>query len=108
VATVVVWTDAALADLGSLQRWIARDAPATAHAYVRRLVLDLEARLLRQPKRGRSVPESPTSGVLQVLYGNYRVMYRLRPTQIQVLIIYHSARIFDPRLIHRIERSLDH
>ena len=49
------------------------------------------------PLSGRIVPEVGDETIREILLGNYRVVYRvLLHDTVQVLTIYHGARIFNP------------
>jgi toxin ParE1/3/4 len=44
------------------------------------------------PERGRNVPELGYPDVREIIYKNYRIVYRIRGQQIQVLRFWHAAR----------------
>ncbi len=48
------------------------------------------------PYSGRVVPETSISDIREILQGNYRIIYRVKHEAIEVLAIYHSARLLDP------------
>ena len=45
------------------------------------------------PKVGRVVPESNREDTREILYGNYRIVYRLESDDVQILTVHHSARL---------------
>lgn len=55
----------------------------------------LAAGLSRTPKRGRIVPEVGRPDLREILYGHYRVIYRLDPKRVVVLTVRHARRAFD-------------
>lgn len=92
--TRIYWTRQAREDLREIRAFIARDAPATASAFVRRLRQSVE-RLRSFPQSGQVVPELGHDDIREVLRGNYRIIYRVRPSRVDILAVYHSAQLLD-------------
>ena len=90
----IVWTRQAREDLREIRAFIARDAPATASIFVRRLRHSVE-RLRMLPLSGHVVPELGREDMRELLKGNYRVIYRAAEHRVEILTIYHSARLLD-------------
>jgi plasmid stabilization system protein ParE len=92
----IYWTRQAREDLRAIRAHIARDAPATATAYVRKLRASVE-RLGQFPFSGEVVPELGREDLREVLQGNYRLIYRVSEKRIDILAVYHGSRILDQR-----------
>ncbi|MEO9591268.1 MULTISPECIES: type II toxin-antitoxin system RelE/ParE family toxin [Pirellulaceae] len=92
----IYWTRQSREDLRAVRAHIARDAPATASAYVRKLRLSV-GRLRQFPFSGEVVPEIGREDLREVLQGNYRIIYRVADRRVDILAVFHSARIFDER-----------
>ena len=90
----IFWTKMAQDDLRSIRSHIARDAPATATAYVRKLRRTVE-RLKDMPFSGQVVPEIGREEIREILQGNYRLIYRVSGKRIDILSVYHGARLLD-------------
>jgi len=91
----VRWTPLAADDLEAISEFVSRDSPYYANI----LVLDVMAaieRLADFPQLGRRVPDVSDPQIRELLLGNYRIIYRYRLQIVEVLTIYHSARLFDP------------
>ena len=88
----VYWTDEALKHLDSIHRHIAEDSPV----YARRMV-DKVTRRSRQigafPRSGRMVPEYRDIDIREVVEPPYRVVYRVTPDRVDVLAVFHGARL---------------
>ena len=82
----ILWTRQAREDLREIRAFIARDAPATASTFVRQLRKSVD-RLRDFPLFGQVVPE--------LLRGAYRIIYRVQSSRIDILTVYHSARLLD-------------
>ena len=90
------WTRQAREDLRAIRAHIARDAPATATAYVRKLRASVE-RLRQFPFSGEVVPEMGREDLREVLQGNYRLIYRVSEMRLDILAVYHGSRILVQR-----------
>jgi plasmid stabilization system protein ParE len=44
---------------------------------------------------GEVVPELGIESIRQVLHGNYRLIYRVRAELVEVLTVWHAARLLD-------------
>lgn len=92
--TKIFWTRQSREDLRDVRAFIARDAPATASAFVRRLRRSVE-RLREFPESGQVVPELGRKEIREILRGNYRIIYRVAENRIDILAVYHSARLLE-------------
>lgn len=84
-------TPAARADLKEIALYIARDSPAAAKAWVRRLRLRAKA-IGDAPHAGRIVPELDDPAIREVLLGAYRIVYRVHDRRVEVLAIFEGHR----------------
>ena len=91
----VRWTPQAAEDLESIAEFIAEDSPH----YARLLVIDILqaiSHLIDFPRSGRIVPELNDPIIREIILGNYRIVYRLRDEIVEILTVYHGARLIDP------------
>lgn len=88
----VSWTDQALEDLESICLFIARDAPRYAEIFADRAFVATE-RLGQFPLSGRIVPEIGREDIREIILGNYRIIYRVLPDEVEVLAVHHGARL---------------
>jgi len=95
-ASSLVWTRPALDGLLEITRYIMADNPSAARAFVENVKAKV-GRLRTFPESGRFVPEFPSSGLREVLFGDYRVIYRFLKSKqtVQVLAVHHGARLLD-------------
>jgi toxin ParE1/3/4 len=89
----IVWTEPAVRDLRELHAYIARDSEMYASGFVERIVLAAE-RLVDYPKVGRVVPETNDEDVREILYQKYRVIYRIKEDNIEILSGIHGPGIW--------------
>jgi addiction module RelE/StbE family toxin len=86
----VHWTDAALQHLDAIYRYIAQDSPAYAKRMVDRLTRRSQ-QIAEFPLSGRMVPEYEMTQIREVVEGPYRIIYYIKPDQIDVLAVLHGA-----------------
>ena len=87
----IVWTEPAVEDLRELHAYIARDSEMYAIGFVERIILAVE-QVADHPRVGRVVPEKNDENVRELLYQNYRIIYRVKSDQMEVLTVIHGAR----------------
>ena len=88
------WTPQAADDLEAIAEYIASDSSHYAQLFVLKAV-SLVEKLELFPQMGRIVPEKGDPTIREILFGNYRIVYRIRGEIVELLTIYHSARLLD-------------
>lgn len=73
----IVWTNQALINFNKFVDYIAQDDVATAEKWLVKLI-DKTDQLIEQPESGRIVPEYNEPSLRELIFGNYRVIYRIR------------------------------
>ncbi len=86
----VHWTDAAIEHLEAIHAYIAKTSPDYALRVVDRLSRRSQ-QIAEFPQSGRPVPEFELGQIREVLEGPYRIIYYIKPDQIDVLAIVHAA-----------------
>ena len=87
----VIWTDPALERVAETAVHIARDDPAAAELWTLELFAAVE-RLIDFPESGRMVPELATRDVRELIFGAYRVFYRVGAA-VEVLSVRHGSQL---------------
>ncbi len=85
------WTVGAQQDLREIVEYIGRDSVVYAASMAERLITAVE-RLQQHPQLGRMVPEYKDPTLRELLVGNYRIVYRVKPTRIGVVAVAHASR----------------
>jgi addiction module RelE/StbE family toxin len=88
----ILWSPLALDRAAEIAKYIARDKPSSAKQWLNNLFNKVE-RLLASPKMGRMVPEISDTRIRELIYGNYRIIYRLDKKELSVLTIRHGRQI---------------
>jgi toxin ParE1/3/4 len=90
----VVWSPLALERAVEIAEAIRWDKPGAARKWIEQLVTTVET-LAGSPRRGRVVPELDRKEVRELLFGNYRVVYRIGTEDLVILTVRHGRRILD-------------
>ncbi|MBI3267802.1 MAG: type II toxin-antitoxin system RelE/ParE family toxin [Planctomycetes bacterium] len=86
----VFWTETAEAHLDAIHAYIARDSTEYAKRVVDRLTRRSQ-QIAEFPLSGRRGPEYDLDQLREVLEGPYRILYHIKPDQIDVLAVIHGA-----------------
>lgn len=87
----VVWSPLALEKLEATAKFIALDKPSAADKWVND-VFDRTDLLGSQPELGREVPELLGSNYREVIFGSYRIIYKIE-NEIKVLTLRNSRQL---------------
>jgi toxin ParE1/3/4 len=85
------WTHPALGSLRNLHDYIAKDSEVYASNFIQRIILAAE-KLTDFPRLGRVVPEADEETIRELLYQNYRIIYRIKGDLIEILTVIHGRR----------------
>jgi plasmid stabilization system protein ParE len=94
----VHWTDNAIVHLQDIYDYISRDS----HFYAERMIDRLTGRSLQIasfPFSGRMVLEYLSEDIREVIEGPYRLIYRIRQDQIDVLAVVHGSRLLNNPIV---------
>jgi len=86
----IVWTETAVADLEAIHSFIARDSEYYASVFISE-ILNAVTKLENFPRSGRMVPEVNDNDIRELILGNYRLIYQIEKSQIQILTVLHGA-----------------
>jgi len=87
----ILWTDPAIDDLQAIRDYIARDSELYADDFVLEIISATE-RLESFPELGRVTPEADAKEIRELLFGNYRIIYRIHRDSIQILTVVNGSR----------------
>jgi plasmid stabilization system protein ParE len=86
------WSPLAIDRVSEIAGYIARDSSDAAESWVNTVFEKVEG-LKRFPESGRIVPETRNRTIRELIYGNYRIIYRLEEKRISVLTVRHGKQI---------------
>lgn len=87
----VHWTKTAEEHLGAIHAYIALDSPEHAKHMMDKLT-SRSKQIAQFPMSGRKVPEYEKDNIREVIEKPYRIIYYIKPDQIDILAVIHSAR----------------
>lgn len=87
-------------DIESIYTYICRDSPQAARDFVSELERQI-ASLERFPLRCPTLPEISELGISyrQILYGDYRTVFRVHRGTVYICRVIHRARLLDLRVL---------
>jgi plasmid stabilization system protein ParE len=87
------WTDNAIEHLRGIHNYIAQNSEEYAKRVVDRLTRRSE-QISVFPMSGRQVPEIEIEQIREIIEGPYRIIYYIKPDQIDILAVIHGAEDF--------------
>ncbi len=89
----IKWTEKASSNLQAIHDYIAKDSKTYAARFIKSLIR-ATIKLEQMPRCGRIVPELEDYGFREVVYQNYRIVYRLvgDSEDVEILAVLHGAR----------------
>ena len=91
----IIWAPSALKDIDFIAQYIERDSVDQAALFVSR-VIEMTGQLEFFPESGRIIPE--IKNCRELIYGAYRIMYRIAKREIWITGVVHGARDWHPTL----------
>ena len=87
----IEWTISAEKDITHIKQYIGMDSKFYAEKLVERIFLEVE-KLPEFPKIGRIVPEINSEDIREIIFGTYRIVYRILLDKIQIITVIHSSK----------------
>jgi plasmid stabilization system protein ParE len=88
----IVWSPLALDRVSEIAGYIAQDKPSAAEKWVKAIFSKVE-QLEVSPELGRIVPEIGNSQFRELIYYNYRIIYRIEKIRISIVTVRHGSQI---------------
>ena len=88
----IIWSPLAIDRATKIAEYIAQDNPSAARIWVE-TIFDKVQILKYSPKSGRAVTESHREDIRELIYGNYRIIYKVEKNKISVLTVRHVKQI---------------
>jgi plasmid stabilization system protein ParE len=88
----IIWSPLSVERASEIADYIAQDKPSAAEKWINNVFSKVE-QLKSSPEIGRIVPEINDTKFREIIYGNYRIIYRIEKKQISILTIRHGKQI---------------
>lgn len=92
MAYQIKWSLRAASNFEDICNFIAKDSEYYAAIFAKRVTMIIK-HLAQFPKAGRIVPEYQDENLREKIYGNYRIVYRLKEGRIEIVTICHGAKL---------------
>lgn len=96
----VHWTENAIGHLVNIYEYIAINSPTYGKRMVDRSTRRSE-QIVIHPISGRRVPEYEAEDIRELIETPYRIIYRIKPDQIDVLAVIHGVRLLTDEIQKR-------
>ena len=88
----LTWAPLAIERVAEIAAYIAEDNPVAAEIWIRD-VFARTGQLALFPQSGRHLPETTRRDLRELIWGNYRIIYRVRPDQVAILTVRHTKQV---------------
>ncbi len=88
----IIWSPLAIDRVSEIAEYIALDKPSAAEKWINTVFSKVQ-QLESSPEIGRIVPEIGNDQFRELIYGNYRIIYRVEKKQASILTIRHGKQI---------------
>jgi len=87
----IIWSKQAREDLRAIYDYISKDSSLYAFSLVRKIVHAVE-KLVSFPKLGRLVPKYERQKLREIIFQNYRIIYKIQRRKITIYTVVHTSR----------------
>ena len=87
----IKWTVPAVNDLEAIHEYIGRDSEFYASSFIEKILSAVDM-LEKFPEIGRKVPEANNPKIRELIFQNYRIMYRILDDAIQIIAVIRGSR----------------
>ena len=90
----IKWSPLSIERVTEIALYIANDKVGAADKWIDS-VFSAVKKLSKFPQSGRIVPEFKKEDIRELIHGNYRIIYQVSKTKIEILTIRHGMQILD-------------
>lgn len=94
MALKIIWSPQAASNLEEICEYISRDSEYYAAVFAKKVIKIIEE-IPTFPGGGRIVPEYSDENLREKIYGNYRIIYRIKVDAIEIAAICHGNRLLE-------------
>lgn len=92
----ITWTHEALKRLIEIEDYIAEDSQTRAVKFINQIIQKAES-LKKHPQKGRIVPEFSIPELRELIYKNYRIVYKIKNESLEILTVFEAHRLIRKR-----------
>jgi plasmid stabilization system protein ParE len=94
MAYKIRWSPRAASNFEDICNYIAKDSEYYASLFAKKVNAIVKT-IPKFPKAGRVVPEYGDENLREKIYGNYRIVYRLKGKFVEIVAVCHGAKPLD-------------
>lgn len=94
MALKIIWSPQAASNLEEICDYISKDSEYYAVLFAKRVIKIIKT-IPGSPRLGRIVPEYNDENLRERIYGNYRIIYRIKQEVIEIAAICHGSRLLE-------------
>ena len=87
----IIWTEDGINSFVNVVEYISNDSFYYASNLAKKILASIE-KLIIFPQMGRIVPEYNNPKIREILYQNYRIVYRIKKNAIYIVLIIHGSK----------------
>ncbi len=86
------WAPLARDRVSEIAAYIAEDNQTAAEKWIRNVFVRV-GQLGQFPQSGKQIPETPRKDIRELIWGNYRIIYRIDARQLSILTVRHMKQV---------------
>ena len=86
----IYWSLSSQQDLENIAEYISQDSPFYAVDFVEKIIQAVD-KLMDYPQLGREVPEFKQGKIRELIFHNYRIVYKLDEDAIYIITVCHGS-----------------
>lgn len=88
----IVWSNKSVNNLDEISEYISINSPLYAPVFIQKIIKSVE-RLKDFPNSGRIVPEFNNKNIREIIFHNYRIVYRIKNNFVEIILVTHGTKI---------------
>lgn len=90
----IIWTLKAVENLEDISNYISKNSPLYAPVFVQKILNSVD-RLSDFPLSGRKVPEFDDDNIREIIFHNYRIVYRVNKNNVEIILVIHGSKLLN-------------
>lgn len=90
----ILWSEESLQDIEEIISFISKDSEFFAVNFASKIISAVDT-LKVFPKIGRIVPEYDNLKIREIIYRNYRIVYKIDERMVEILTIFHGSKLLE-------------
>lgn len=88
----LIWSPLAIDRIAEIATYIAQDNPSAAEKWIDDAFKRV-GQLVQFPNSGRHLPETSRDDIRELIWKNYRIIYRIKTREVAILTVRHTKKV---------------